>query len=166
MDILNNFDINADFWEMNPQLSIPFKEVKKKYPKTSSKVMWSIALYADPNSKFSNTSNEYRRELIETDYFSEINWDSVEDFISLYKKLALTKAQRFLVEWEDKLEERSKFIASKDYNEETYEMLDKMMKDTDKMWAQYMKCLKDVEQEQTVETFGKAAESATEKGDI
>lgn len=44
-------------------------------------------------------------------------------------------------------------------------MLDKMMSNTDKMWKQYMVCLKDVEDEEAT-TLGGSQESLSEQGVI
>ena len=62
-----------------------------------------------------------------------------------------------------KLEERANFIASLSYTADTFELLDKMMSASSKMWEQYLKCLKDVEAEQGI-TMGGAQESLSEKG--
>ena len=165
MKILDSFDLKADFWELNPQLKIPFKELYKL--PDSSKLAWAIALFTDPSSKFTNTEESYRKQLIEEDYLQfKPDWDSLIPYIELYKKLCLSKPKRFLAEWEKKLEQRSQFIASLPYNEENYEVLDKMMSNTEKMWKQYMNCLKSVEEEEAEHTFGGAKESLTEQNVI
>jgi hypothetical protein len=45
-------------------------------------------------------------------------------------------------------------------------MLDKMMAQTEKMWKQYLTCLKDVEEEDAEETFGGFQESLSDKNVI
>lgn len=164
MNVLNNFNIHEDFFDSNPQLQIPFSHIQASHPEPSD-FMWSIALFADPDSKFSNTSQEFRQQLISEDYYDP-DWKdpATQEAISLYEKLVLTKAEKFLVDWEKKLEERANFIASLPYNEQTYELLDSMMAKTERMWKQYMNCLKDVEDEKQQHTFGGAQESATEQG--
>jgi len=81
------------------------------------------------------------------------------------KKFFLTKPEQYLVAWEQKLDERQEFIASKPYDHSTYEMLDKMMSNTDKMWKQYMTCLKDVQEEESL-LEGGSQESLNEQGVI
>lgn len=81
--------------------------------------------------------------------------DYVEHFI-------LTKPQKYLVQWEKKLEERTQFMASIPYNADTFELLDKMMAASSRMWDQYMKCLKDVQVEEG-KTQGDSEESLQEK---
>ena len=46
---------------------------------------------------------------------------------------------------DEKAEEE--FIGNIEYNANTYELLDKMMASTQKLWQQYFQCLKDVNEE-------------------
>lgn len=166
MDILSTFDTSTDFFEVNPQLSIPFRPLLKDV-KDPSRYMWSVALFLHPDSKFANTDPSYRQELITSDYFPEMDFESAPypAVAEVFSHLCLTKPQRFLKDWEEKLEERARFIASLPYNETTYELLDSMMSKTERMWKQYMNCLKDVEDEKAKShTFGGAQESLTEQG--
>ena len=169
MDILTNFNYQSDqdFFESNPQLEITFGEIKDLYPDSYTKVMWAIALDAHPKSIYRNVSTQERRGLIEKEYLNEsIKWKELESYIETFNKLVLTQKERFLVEWEKKLEERQQFIAAIPYNEETYEILDKMMASTEKMWKQYLICLKDVSDEAKEQTQGNFVESASESGQI
>lgn len=165
MQVLNNFDIDSDFWAVNPQLKIPFKDVVEN--PDSSKYMWALCLQIHPDSKFFNLTDDTRKELISQDYF-EVDWEDeeVEKHLEKLHELVLSKQEKFLVNWAKKLEEREAFIGSLEYNSETYEMLDKMMAGTQKMWTQYMKCVEDVNKEKQESTFGGAQESLTEKGII
>lgn len=124
-------------------------------------------MFTDPFSKFANTDEEFRKRLIEQDYVqSPVDWEALQPFIELYKKLCLSKPQRFLIEWEKKLDQRSQFIASLPYNEDNFEILDKMMSATEKMWKQYMNCLASVAEEENEHTFGGARESLNEQNII
>lgn len=53
-------------------------------------------------------------------------------------------------------------MASIPYNADTFELLDKMMAASSRMWDQYMKCLKDVQVEEG-KTQGDSEESLQEK---
>jgi len=63
------------------------------------------------------------------------------------------------------LEERDRFIESEPYSEDNYEMLEKLMGNSDKMWERYKKCLKDVEDEKA-HISGGAMESLGEQNII
>ena len=52
------------------------------------------------------------------------------------------------------------------YDSSSYEMLDKMMMQTSKMWDQYSTILKAFSSEVTSQTHGDIEESLSEKGDI
>lgn len=167
MDILQSFDYmsDIDFFQANPQLEVAFSYMKDKYPETYSKIMWSIALDRHPKSIYRNLDSQERRNFIEKEYTGfKVEWDKEEDTVDLFTKLALTKKEQFLVAWEDKMEERQLFMTSMPYNETTYELLDKMLSSTDKMWKQYLSCLKDVSDEDQEKTQGNFMESPSELG--
>ena len=154
MDILSTFDVinSPDFFEVNPQFEISFKRVREVYPDNYSKLMWAICLLLHPKSIYKNLDESTRkriilREYLDVDETSSQIWDDLSLEIELFKDLILTKKEKFLIEWERKLDERQNFISSLPYNANTYELLDKMMGVTDKMWKQYLSCLKDVEEE-------------------
>ena len=133
-DVLSTFDISTDFFEVNPHLQIPFLPLLKDV-KDPSKYMWSVALFLHPDSKFSNTDEDYRKTLIISDFYEDMDFENppFPAVQEVFSHLCLTKPQRFLKDWEQKLEERAKFIASLPYNETTYELLDSMMSKTERM---------------------------------
>lgn len=161
-DLLANFDIvnSPDFLEVNPQFGPIFKDLKKKYPKSYSKILWAIALDNHPASIYRRLDQVPRRAIINKEYLEKdaINWEDFTSEITTFQDFCLSKPQRLLAQWEDKFEERQQFQASIPYNSSTYEMLDKMMAATDKLWKQYLTCRKDVEEE--------ATQSVTEGGSI
>lgn len=164
-DILDSFDIHRDFFEANPSLKILFADVP-------SAIMWAIALLHHPQSKFRNASYPDRKKLIEQDYLKplslEVDLDDPEllPVVEKFSKYALTKKQQFLNNWERKLEEREEFIGKIEYNANTYELLDKMMSQTQKLWQQYFQCLKDVNEEASTYITGGAMESLLESGEF
>lgn len=76
--------------------------------------------------------------------------------------VTLTRPKRALGNWLHKLEERDDFITSTPYNTETFEMLDKLLAATDKMWKQYFSILEEVEKEDSSSSFGGAQDSLLE----
>ena len=117
---LTNFDIGANYWEIDPQLKViePFatlyKEDKSKKKSNSSLTMWAIALFADPESRFKNLSEDKKKELIEKDYIrhkcKDFDWKSLAEGIEVYRSLYITQAQRSLIDWENKLKEMDDFL--------------------------------------------------------
>lgn len=163
MNLINNFDIFSDFYA-DPQLRLLFSE---EYNTVPSNIMWALLLYTHPDSKYSSQSDSTKQTLIEKDYLkSALDWASYSHTIDKILSYLLTKSQRLLSQWERKLEERDAFIHSLPYNEDTYEMLDKMMANTAKMWEQYLSILKKASQEVDSQTQGDLELSLSQKGII
>lgn len=172
---ISNTLIKTNFWEAYPELTIPkafnnlYSSDKSKDKAPSSKLMWAIALCVHPKSTFRVLSATQRIRTINEDYLKDpnFNWETPEmkTLVSAFKEFCMTKAQRFLVEWESKLDERQAFIANTEFTLATADDLDKMLSRTDKIWDQYRACLKDVEEEDAKGSVrGGATESATEQG--
>lgn len=150
------FDLTDDFFSLNPAFKTEFKPY-------SSEEMWAVSILEHKDSPYSNFS---RREKLDVISQTFKNVEVSEELIDKFNSITLSKAQKFLKSWERKLEEREDFIASLEYNEDTFEMLDKMMSSTEKLWKQYLSILKQVEQEADSETLGGQEESLSEKGII
>lgn len=158
------FDPLTDFWQANPGYKIPFKELVKK--KDSSKIMWSIALLVSDKSPYKELLEKDRKDLIEKDYF-KVKWEDYKEEIKLFESLNYSKVKRQLNNWQNKLEERDEFMAKTQYDETTFEMLDKMMASTDKMWKQYLSIMEEVNKEDNEGiTRGGEEESLSERGII
>ena len=156
-----NFDIFEDFWVDSQMKAIFRKEFELKVP---SSHMWALMLYTHPDSKFYNLSPSTRKLLIEEDYLrSKLDWEFYSPTIEVINKFILTPAERLLSSWNTKLSEREEFIASIPYSASTYEMLDKMMKDTYSMKKQYSEILKDFSREKSSKTHGDIEESLSEQ---
>lgn len=161
-DILDNFSIHTDFFTVNPTLKIAF-------PNVDSKTMWALALLLHPMSKFRNANFLERKKLIEDDFLQgplDLESEELIPIVEKFTELCLTKKQQFLNNWERKLEEREEFIGNIEYNANTYELLDKMMGSTQKLWQQYFQCLKDVSEEASTYITGGSMESLSESGEI
>ena len=87
-----------------------------------------------------------------------------QHLIDAYPKVVLSKIQRELKVWHDKIEERNKFLESVTYDMNTFEALDKMMKDSKPIWEAFGKVYKEY-QEENIETRARGGreESFSEK---
>jgi hypothetical protein len=81
-------------------------------------------------------------------------------------KFLVSKVKYLLAGWETKLEERDTFMHSKPYDESTFEMLDKMMSATAKMWDQYLAVRKKALEEDSSTTLGDVELSLSDQGII
>lgn len=162
--MITKIDITRDFFELYPNLKIAFKDILRANTNRPqlSKIMWAIALLFHPVSDYYELPFERRVEHVLNKYLKyKGNFEAFQDkygnTIDLFKEMCMTKAQRALVNWEKKLEERDKFIEAIPYGAETYDMLDQMMAKSEKMWAQYGKVL---------EAFQKEQENIKNKGGV
>lgn len=169
------FDLESNFWRTNPQYLVYeiFRSLKKKDKskgkERSSQIMWAIALLTHPKSILSQDRYNDRVETISENYLTmgqDKDWTKkYEEHIKLFTSTTLTRKQRVAQQWGDKLDERQKLIGDIPYTLENAEVLDKMVRDTNKIWDVYNKCLEDmVEEENAGEVQGGAQESAREKG--
>ena len=163
-NILDSFDIDVDIWEVHPQMKILFREEYES--KVDSKIMWALLLDTHPKSYFADLDLLNRRSLIAIDYLNNelFQWRDYEDTITKLRKVLLTRPERLLKNWEDKLEERDAFIAALPYNIEHVDMLEKTMKETYKMWDNYEKVLEAFKKQEDEAAMGGSQESLSERG--
>ena len=167
---LDSYDVTSNFWKVNPQLQLIYSDIyksdKSKDKSDSSKLMWAIVLYTDntDENKYVNLNQKERLTLIHKDLLKEFNADDNKENIKTYESLFLTKVQKSLRNLELKLEERDEFIASHKYDEMTYEMLDKMLVASDKLYKLLASAMEEFDKEVIAESVkGGVIESATEK---
>lgn len=175
LGILNNFDTKENFWKVNKQLVIPEEFENFRYndrsrdKEESSKIMWAIALLLDPDSKFKRLRLQDRKSLIAKDFLKneKFQWDKYKDIINFYEKLILTPAQRQLMIWEQKLDEKTELMAVTTYDLDNAEILEKLLASNSKLFAELERIKEQLEREDDSGIVqGGAEESASEKGDI
>lgn len=170
--LLKVFDTSISFWEANPVVNtVPeFETLKSKLGKRkSSHIMWAIALLLDKSDDniWKNVSEEDAKALIKDEFLksNDFKFKDYEEQIIAYKRHLMTPAQRSLLEWEQKLEERSKFIVDTEYDLDTLPKLDAAMSKTQSIYDMYEKIKEKLEREESDgQLRGGAQESATERG--
>lgn len=139
--LITIFDSDQNFWELNPQfkVALSFKDLYKKDKsrgrKDSSALMWFIAYTNDIGSTFYNLPIQERYEVIGEDYMNDINFYKshttiLEPLIKDYIKLSTTAIDRHLLEWNERLEDRTQFLAKTKYDLDNFDKLDKMNANT------------------------------------
>ena len=175
MSVISNFDINQNFWKVNPQFKILgdfaklHKNDKSSGKSYSSKVMWAIAFFADqdPDNRLSNFPEKDRKMLIEEDYIKDkdFDWDKYTDLIEFYKKTEYTRSEQSLDGIKKKLEEREEFIKHTRYTIENAKELDSIIANTEKLFNLVAKLEAQVKKEKSKggDTRGGAKESISDK---
>jgi hypothetical protein len=167
----NNYEeFKHKFWEVNPEFKFVapydafYTSITDK--KKTSMVMWAIYLLCDINSPKIRLRLDEREEEIKTFFVKdpEFTFARYQRLIDAYPKVVLSKIQRELKVWHDKIEERNKFLESVTYDMNTFEALDKMMKDSKPIWEAFGKVYKEY-QEENIETRARGGreESFSEK---
>jgi hypothetical protein len=188
-----NWNTDLNYWDLHPAIKTFalfnnfYSSDKSKDKESSSKIMWAIALYIDPSDKnpWRTTNPIDKQKLIAEDYLNnkEFNWEDpgLKQLIEEYKDKCLTVAEKALVELEEKLADRARFIKETTYTLDYYEetergwklkkgtadQLDKMMVNTKKIYDQY-ELIKQQMQKESINGVikGGAIESASEKGEL
>lgn len=164
MKLIDSFDIYEDFYS-DSQLRTIFATEAATIP---SKHMWALLLYYHPKSKYYELSPQTKAQLIATDYLEvpSFDFDAYPTTVEKINRHILTRPQRFLTQWDAKLEERYQFIALTPYNMENLEILDKMMAASHKLWKEYKEIRDAFLKEDETKTHGAVVESLSEQGII
>lgn len=191
--ILDNFDINVNFWEVNKEFKTiePFKKLysndKTKNKQQSSLTMWFVALCYDFDSKFFNLDESDRIAIVGKDFcgsesFYSSNKSVIDSCIERYVHITDSPAQKALREWNDKMMERARFMKNTVYTADSYEMndygkqvlikgnaelLDKMMSNTKKLYDDLKRINEELSKEE-LSAIGKGGRvaSLSDSGEI
>src|SRR5574343_549837 len=129
-------NIDKDFFELNP-----FMKYESPFNKLSSKENWALFLLYHPDSPKAALRQEDKELEIAEHFLGDIhyNFEKLKEYKDDYKKLHLTKAQRELMAWNEKLEERAKFLERVQYTVKDAKVLDEMLLQSKAIWDGYKK---------------------------
>lgn len=174
MKIINNWDIDANFWEINPQVKVPeiyrsfFKSDKSRDKKESSIIMWGVALFTDFDSKFRQLSKKDKQDLICKDVYKNVNfnWKSVEPLIEaweIFKPVTI----RQMMQWERLMAEKDVYLSKLSYDGDNAEIIEKLLLSNTKLYKEYEEIMNRLAQEDNHGTVkGGGQESLLESGEI
>lgn len=172
MGFLSAVNISENFWELNPEIKYmnPFKDfytenIDKDY---SSKIMWAIYLYCDPDSRFARMDDDEKQKEISENYLEgEFDLVNHKVLIEAYKDKILSKLQKSYNRLLKKLEERDNFIAATKYTENNAKKLDDMFANSSKIYQQLKAIEDELETEKKSGNIkGGRKESLSERGII
>jgi hypothetical protein len=123
--INKNFEMNQNFWTINPQLKImsPFNQLynrdKTKDKSTSSKEMWVIFFLCDPDeeaNKFATIPVKSRKEMLSKTFFEiDDNDEVIKECLKEYPNLCLSKLEKLFYEEQKSMEDRHNIIVNTSY---------------------------------------------------
>lgn len=188
MALTTNWDIEHNYWELNPMVKAIAifrdfeKQDKSKKKFKSSKVMWAIAMLVDTDERnpYNNVLATIRPKMIAEDFLEDPAFEWEDDFVialkDAYTDLVMSSNKKELYRLEKKLSERGDFIDRTPYTMDSYSddgkrelkgtasQLDKMMKDSLAIFKQ----IEDIKELIAIEDaasqlVGGAQESASDK---
>jgi hypothetical protein len=156
-----------DFFLENPELKYisTFKKLLEEYSaKEVSKIMWSIFLYEDPNSKFYRIPKELRLKEIQDNYYK---FDPIKfkEVIRSYTTLILSKEENLYKIQMDKLDEITVYLKDLNLDEsEDFKKSMQIMGKLSKIWTD-LEVIKNrlIEVQNKTNIKGGARESMREK---
>lgn len=181
-----------NFWETFPQfrvIDIFNKFYTKEKDKTfSSNVMWAIIFCIKRDSPMYNLPNKWElaaRDIVKKD----IDWDKYEDLVAMFKHSVMTQAERSLLAWEELMFKRDKYLKNQDYYFDKYatndngdnivsrtgqlitikgtaEQLDRAFSATPKMYSDFEKIKKNIEEDEIKRGRGNKPKSMSESNEV
>lgn len=182
-----------NFWEVFPQFRILdifnkfyLKDTKDKT--FSSNIMWAIAFCVRRDSPMYNLPTKW--ELAAKDIVKkDINWDDYEDIVNMFKQSVLTQAERSLIAWEELMYKRDKYLKGQEYYFDQYavdkdgnnmlsrtgqqvtvkgtaEQLDKAFSTTPKMYSDFEKIKRNIEEDDIKRGKGNKPKSMSETNEV
>lgn len=144
MKVIESWEINDNFWKINPQLVFPeafnkiFRSDTSKNKVKSSQLMWAIALYCDVDSKYRQVSDKEKKTLIATDYLKapDFPWDDFKEQIEaweMFKPVAI----RQLMEWERFMNEKTIYMRELKYDANNRKDIEEMLLSNTKLYKEY-----------------------------
>lgn len=153
ISIQKNFDIQNNFWELNPQLAVMYPYSLLYGKKNGSEMMWCIFFMSDPDptvNKFAHFgSEETFNKLVESGY-ANVKFKEDADFVKCldsYPFDIMTAAELTLKTEIESLKSRNRILDSlqkralmsidTEPDKETIMMLNTLQKDASKIYENY-----------------------------
>ena len=119
----------------------------------------------------------------------DFNWDKVEDIVELFKQSCMSQAERSLLAWEELMKKRDKYLKSKEYYFDEYllddngdnvvsktgrfitvkgtaDQLDSAFSTTPKMYSDFYKIKKEIEEDEIKRGKGNKPVSLTDANEL
>lgn len=184
-----------NFWTVIPEFrSIGifdnfYKEDKSKDKVSSSNIMWAITFCLRKESPMYNLPNKWElagRDMVLVEKF---DWSKYDMLIDTFKQTQMTQAERSLLAWEELMSKRDKYLKDQRYYFDEYlmdeagdnvksrtgqlimlkgtaEQLDKAFSATPKMYNDYHKIKKEIEDDEIKRGRGNKIKSASDANEI
>ena len=183
------------FWEVCPEFrileifdSLYIKDKSTKH-EDSSNLMWAIAFCLRKESPMYNLPNKWELAAKDIVLNEKLKWDKYEDLIMAFKASYMSQAERSLLSWEELMSKRDTYLKDQRYyfdeylldeNEDnkksrtgqfitirgTADQLDRAFSTTPKMYNDYYKIKKEIEDDEIKRGRGNKVKSMSDSNEI
>lgn len=194
MDITEKWNGKDNFWELFPNYRVIdlfntfHSKDKSKGKEKSSNIMWAIAFCTRRESSMYNLPEKW--ELAAKDIVKDkIKWEDYEDIVKMFKSCSLTQAERSLLAWEELMDKRDRYLKNQEYYFDQYQLdkdgnnvktrtgqfvvikgtadqLDRAFSVTPKMYSDFSKIKKEIEEDDIKRGRGNKPKSMSETNEV
>jgi hypothetical protein len=183
------------FWDVLPEIRVLeifdslYEKDKSKNHEVSSNIMWAIAFCTRKQSPMYNLPDKWKLAAKDIALNEKLNWNKYEDEIYAFKQSYLTQAERSLLAWEELMFKRDKYLKEQEYYFDSYktdengdnimsrtgqlitlkgtaEQLDRAFSTTPKMYSDYYKIKKEIEDDEIKRGRGNKVKSMSDSNEI
>jgi len=174
MKVIESWDVDANFWEVNPQLKVPgvfrklYDEDKSKSKAHSSKLMWAVAFIADFDSKYRNLSEQERYKLVAEDILKEPEFDFtvIKDQLDAWDMFR-SVASKQMIEWDRLMTEKTIFMKTLSFTQDNAKWIEERLIANVQLYKAYEEIMERLNKEGDAGImWGGGQESLLEKGEI
>jgi hypothetical protein len=184
-----------NFWEVLPEFRILevfdefYREDKSKKHEVSSGIMWAIAFCLRKESPMYNLPNRWELAAKDIAGDGSIVWDKYDKIIMAFRESYMTQAERSLLAWEELMGKRDKYLKGQEYYFDQYmvdengdnvrsktgqlitvkgtaDQLDRAFSTTPKMYSDFYKIKKEIEDDEIKRGRGNKVKSMSDSNEI
>jgi len=193
--MIDKYNKGNIFWEVLPEFRVLevfdklYKSDNTKKHEHSSNIMWAIAFCLRKESPMYNLPNKWELAAKDIVLEDKMNWDKYENEILAFKQSYMTQAERSLLAWEELMFKRDKYLKAQEYYFDQYavdergdnvtsktgqfitvkgtaDQLDKAFSATPKMYSDYYKIKKEIDDDEIKRGKGNKVKSLTDANQI
>jgi hypothetical protein len=171
-----------NFWECFPEFRVLdifdffYKDDKSKDKENSSNIMWAITFCLRKESLMYNLPDKWERAGKDIIKIKGFNWEKYDHLVQAFKQSYMTQAERSLLAWEELMAKRDKYLKTQEYFFDfiqdgklikgTAEQMDRAFSVTPRMYSDYAKIRKEIEDDEIKRGRGNKIKSASDADEI
>lgn len=171
-----------NFWDICPEFRAIgifddfYDTDKSKKHEDSSNIMWAMAFCLRRESPMYNLPNKWDLAAKDIALNEKLTWSKYDNLIEMFKQCQLTQAERSLLSWEELMTKRDRYLKEQEYHFDyildgklvkgTAEQMDRAFSATPKMYNDFYKIKKEIEEEEIKRGRGSKPLSISDSNEI